>query len=136
MLTTAVLRSWRLFVIAAATFVSVSSASAGIVATSAGSGDGPVTVPGDEMRQRLTYLAPVYPSPATPPTYGTVVLNIVVDCSGKVISDTVASGSDPLASASVAAVNTWTYKPYLVNGTPVKVQTTVTLTFGAGKGKS
>jgi TonB family protein len=85
------------------------------------------------MRQRLIYMAPVYPVTAPVGVSGTVVLNIVVDCTGKVISDTVASGSDPMASASVTAVNNWTYQPYLVNGTVVQVQTTVTLTFGQGK---
>jgi len=96
---------------------------------------GPVIVPSDVMRQRLIYLAPVYPSPADQPSglFGTVVLNIMVDCNGNVISDTVVSGPDRLSSASVAAVNTWIYKPYLVNGTAVKAQTTVTLTFSPGK---
>jgi outer membrane biosynthesis protein TonB len=38
-----------------------------------------------------------------------------------------------MADAATAAVNSWMYKPYLVNGNPVEVQTTVTITFGGGK---
>ena len=92
-------------------------------------------VASDVMRKQLTYLEdPVYPASAkTAGTTGTVVLNVVIDTTGAVITDTVASGSDPFASAAVAAVNNWTYKPYLVNGTAVQVQTTVTVTFSLGK---
>jgi hypothetical protein len=119
------------------TFASFSNGDSGTL-TGSGTGNGaacggPVTVSSDVMRQRLIYMAPVYPVTAPVGVSGTVVLNIVVDCTGKVISDTVASGSDPMASASVTAVNNWTYQPYLVNGTVVQVQTTVTLTFGQGK---
>lgn len=121
------------------TFASFSNGDSGTLTgpatgNSAGCG-GPVIVPSDVMRQRLIYLAPVYPSPAGQPpgVFGTVVLNIVVDCNGKVISNTVASGPDPLTSASVTAVNNWIYKPYLVNGIAVKAQTTVILTFSQGK---
>jgi len=103
-----------------------------------GAGCGPASVPmkvsSDVERQLLT--APQ--QTANPPSpkdigVGTVVLSIVVDCSGKVISDTVvSSGSDSMTSAAMAAVNTWIYKPYLVNGNPVEVQTTVTISFSSG----
>jgi TonB family protein len=94
----------------------------------------PVLVASDAERQLLTALQQTAnpPSPKDLGT-GTVVLSIVVDCSGKIISDTVVStGSDAMTSAAMAAVNTWTYKPYLVNGNPVEVQTTVTISFSSG----
>ena len=94
----------------------------------------PVSVSGDAMRQLLTSVQQTAnpPSPKDPGT-GTVVLSIVIDCTGKIISDTVvSSGSALMASAAMAAVNTWTYTPYLVNGTAVEVQTTVVITFGGG----
>ncbi|MDE3106315.1 MAG: energy transducer TonB [Acidobacteriota bacterium] len=101
----------------------------------ASTSSGPVIVDEDVMRKQLVNLvAPVYPPAAkSQGITGTVVLNVVIDQSGNVTSDTVASGSDPLASAAVSAVSNWTYKPYLVNGAPVAVQTTVTVIFDLGK---
>jgi periplasmic protein TonB len=94
-----------------------------------------LSVPSDEMTKLLTHLEePVYPSSAkSSGTTGIVVLNVVVDCTGKVESDTVVSGPTVFTGSAVSAVNNWTYKPYLVNGTAVKVQTVVTVTYSLGK---
>ena len=95
----------------------------------------PVVVSPDVMRNQLTTLQQTAnpPSPKRIFGSGVVVLSIVVDCTGKVISDTVVSGSAQMAAAATAAVNAWTYKPYVVNGSPVDVQTAVTITFSGGK---
>lgn len=94
-----------------------------------------MSVSSDQMTKLLTYVEePVYPSSAkSSGTTGTVVLNVVVDCAGKVESETVVSGPAAFTSSAATAVNNWTYKPYLVNGTAVKVQTVVTVTFSLGK---
>jgi TonB family protein len=139
MLTTKALRTWRLFVVAAVTFAlapyAISSTPlAGGSGAGCGAGSEPVQVSSDTMRQLLTSLQQTANPPAPKNVgVGTVVLTIVIDCSGKVISDkVVSSGSSLMASAAMAAVNTWTYKPYLVNGTAVEVQTTVTISFSNG----
>ena len=101
-----------------------------------GSGSGqPVIVASDVMRQQLIYVEPpAYPSTAkSAGTTGTVVLSVVVDATGKVASCAVVSGPATFTSAAVAAVNNWTYKPYVVNGSAVPVQTTVTVAFSLGK---
>jgi protein TonB len=140
MWTPKVLRTLRLFVIVGA--VPFVLAPYGISATpqSGTSGAGceatsePVQVSSDAMRQQLTALQQTANPPAPKNVgVGTVELSIVIDCSGKVISNkVVSSGSDAMARAAKAAVNTWTYKPYLLNGNPVEVQTTVTISFSSG----
>jgi periplasmic protein TonB len=138
MFTTEVLRAPRLSVTAAVAFTLGSCALAANAQTAGNTppcaaDKGAVTVTSDQMRQQLVHLTPVYPVSAPAGASGTVVLNVVVDCTGKVTNNTVASGPEALASASSAAVNTWTYKPYLVNGVAVPVQSTVVLTFGLNK---
>lgn len=101
--------------------------------SSGGSGGaaGMMVVDGDTMRRQLVTM--VSPKSTPEGTYGTVVLDIVVDCNGKVASNTVRSGPTALTSAVMTAVNQWVYKPYVVNGVPVEVQTTVTMIYGPGK---
>jgi protein TonB len=138
MLKPKVLRTSRLFVVVGA--LAFALVPYGISATplpaGCGAGSEPVSVSSDAMRQQLTTLQQTANPPAPKNVgVGTVVLSIVIDCSGNVISDkVVSSGSTVMADAAMAAVNTWTYKPYLLNGNPVEVQTTVTISFG-NKGK-
>lgn len=60
---------------------------------------------------------------------GSVVLRAVIGKDGKVENVQAESGSALLASAAVNAVKQWRYKPYVLNGTPVDVETTVTVNF-------
>ena len=64
---------------------------------------------------------------------GAVVLSLLIDREGKVAKAAVISGPEVLRENMLAAVRQWTYKPVLINGQPVFVQTTVTvhLDFGA-----
>ena len=39
-----------------------------------------------------------------------------------------------LQSAAVDAVRNWRYKPYLLNGEPTEVETTITVNFNFGGG--
>jgi len=39
------------------------------------------------------------------------------------------SGHPMLVPAAIAAVRQWRYKPYLLNGQPVEVETTITVIF-------
>jgi protein TonB len=60
---------------------------------------------------------------------GVVVLTAIIGKDGSVQHLQVASGHPLLASAAVAAVKQWRYKPYILNGEPVEVETTITVTF-------
>jgi TonB family protein len=76
-------------------------------------------------------VVPVYPVAAKREHIGgTVVLLAILGKNGKISSLDVASSSSPLFSqAATDAVKHWTYQPYLVNGEPVEVNTTITVHF-------
>ena len=42
------------------------------------------------------------------------------------------AGPEMLRSSALAAVQSWRYKPYLLNGEPTEVDTTVTVNFSFG----
>jgi len=56
---------------------------------------------------------------------GAVVLDIVVDASGKVSSVTLVSGHPMLAPAFIETVKKWEYAPFLKEGQPISVLTRV-----------
>jgi TonB family protein len=58
-----------------------------------------------------------------------VVLEVGIDASGAVQDVTAVSGDSTLAKAAADAVRQWKYKPYLVEGAPVEIETQVTLNF-------
>ena len=58
-----------------------------------------------------------------------VKVHLVVDKNGQVSKILSTQGVCSLAESSVSAVRQWRYQPYLVNGTPVDVDTYVVITF-------
>lgn len=60
---------------------------------------------------------------------GTVLLHIVIDRDGSVAHVDPVSGPQELLSESLDAVRQWLFKPTLLNGDPVEVDTTVTINF-------
>jgi TonB family protein len=60
---------------------------------------------------------------------GQVVLNAVIDRNGDVESLALVSGHPMLAPAAIEAVKQWKYKPYLLNGNPVAVETQIIVSF-------
>jgi periplasmic protein TonB len=60
---------------------------------------------------------------------GTVVLRALIDVKGNIEDLTVVSGHPELAPAALEAVAQCKYKPYLLNGQPVEVETQVTVHF-------
>jgi periplasmic protein TonB len=60
---------------------------------------------------------------------GTVVLMAVIDRDGFVRDVRVQSGVPLLAKAAIDAVKQWRYRPYLLNGEPVEVDTQITINF-------
>jgi protein TonB len=73
--------------------------------------------------------------PAYPPlaraarVQGEVVLSAVIDGNGQIQNLQLVSGHPMLVPAAIAAVKLWRYKPYLLNGQPVEVETTITVIF-------
>jgi len=60
---------------------------------------------------------------------GVVVLTAMIDRDGNIQNLRLVSGHPMLAPAAIDAVKHWRYKPFLLNGQPVEVETTVTVTF-------
>lgn len=64
---------------------------------------------------------------------GVVVLHAVIGKDGHIGNLSVISSPDNMLSeASIKAVSKWTYEPYLLNGTPTEVDTTITVQFAFG----
>ncbi len=73
---------------------------------------------------------PVYPALARAArVQGDVVLSAVIDTNGQIQNLQLVSGHPMLVPAALAAVKQWRYKPYLLNGQPVEVETTITVIF-------
>jgi protein TonB len=60
---------------------------------------------------------------------GTVILAAIISKTGTVENLRVVSGPAMLQQAALDAVKTWRYRPYLLNGQPVDVETTVNVVF-------
>ena len=73
---------------------------------------------------------PAYPTLARAArVQGDVVLSAVIDVNGQITNLQLVSGHPMLVPAALEAVRQWRYKPYLLNGTPVEVETTITVIF-------
>ncbi len=77
--------------------------------------------------------------PAYPPIakvagiQGTVVLQAIISKSGVIEGLRVVSGPPLLRQAALDAVQRWRYRPYLLNGEPVEVETTINVVFSLGR---
>ncbi|HEV2115597.1 MAG TPA: TonB family protein, partial [Terriglobales bacterium] len=60
---------------------------------------------------------------------GTVVLHAVIGKDGSVQGLQVVSGHPMLTASAISAVKQWKYKPYMLNGQPVEIDTTITVNF-------
>ena len=60
---------------------------------------------------------------------GEVMLTAVINVNGEIENLQLVSGHPMLVPAAISAVKQWRYKPYLLNGQPVEVETTVTVIF-------
>jgi periplasmic protein TonB len=73
---------------------------------------------------------PAYPSLAVQTrTQGQVVLRAVISREGTIENLQVVSGHPLLVRAAIEAVRQWRYRPYVLNGEPVEVETQVTVNF-------
>lgn len=77
---------------------------------------------------------PIYPQDAkSARIQGVVVLKALIGTDGRVHDLSVIDGPSPsLIGAAMLAVSQWEYKPYLLNGAPVEVETTLNVVFKLG----
>lgn len=90
-----------------------------------------VLVSGTEYKKQLSNAAELkWPAVSGPPDSGTVKVKIVTDRNGRVreARSYVASNSE-LKDWTVERVKEWTFKPYLVDGAAVQVETTLDIDF-------
>jgi protein TonB len=83
------------------------------------------------MEGLLIYrVLPVYPAMARAiHAAGTVHLQASISCDGAIENLRVLDGPPLLQQAAIDAVKQWRYKPYLLNGQPVEVETTINVEF-------
>jgi periplasmic protein TonB len=60
---------------------------------------------------------------------GTVLLHAVISKEGRIENLQLIEGHPMLVEAAINAVRQWQYKPYLLSGEPVEVETTVSVNF-------
>lgn len=99
--------------------------------------EGPVKVSSGVVAGLLSEpVAPVYPLEAKRQhVEGVVVLHAIISKDGTIKELRVISGPPLLQKAAMDAVMRWKYHPYLIQGVPVEVETTINVnfTFGAPK---
>ena len=80
--------------------------------------------------KRIAYVAPEYPEIARLSRVdGTVILEAVLDVTGRVHSVRVLKSKPLLDEAAIRAVRQWRYTPTELNGVPVQVLMTITVNF-------
>jgi protein TonB len=101
------------------------------VAVTQAPGQHPIRVPSTMVEGLiLQKTVPVYPPIARAThTQGTVVLQATIARDGTIENLRVAGGSPMLQQAAIAAVSTWRYRPYMLNGVPIEVETTINVVF-------
>ena len=81
----------------------------------------------------LNKTTPLYPPIAKAARVsGTVVLQATISKTGTIENLRVISGPAMLQQSAMDAVKSWRYRPYLLNGDPVEVETTVNVVFTLG----
>jgi outer membrane biosynthesis protein TonB len=89
-----------------------------------------VHVKEDVQKEKLVHMvSPLYPPASLKRMDGTVVLHVLIGKRSAVKSAKYVSGPENLMTSAVNAVLQWRYKPTLMNGLPVEVDTTVSVVF-------
>jgi TonB family protein len=91
----------------------------------------PLTVSPEIMSRNITFKSkPIYPEDARRAgVEGVVVLDAVIGADGRVRRLTPVKGPDLLVRSATAAVESWRFEPYLFDGKPRNVETTITVEF-------
>ena len=101
-----------------------------------GTGPDRVSLPAEIAQSLLvTKIVPAYPPLARQArVQGEVVLDVDISKDGTIESLRTQAGHPMLIPAAIDAVKHWRYKPYVLNGEPVPVQTQVTVNFSLTSG--
>ncbi|WP_420238669.1 TonB family protein [Telmatobacter bradus] len=87
----------------------------------------------EAARNLVSKFAPVYPAEAKKAgIQGTVTLHAVIDKDGHVKDLQAVSGPAELQQPALDAVRQWVYRPYLLDGKPVEVQTRINVIYSLG----
>jgi len=91
----------------------------------------PLPVGGDvKQAQLISKVSPVYPQMAkSQHVSGNVLVDALIDATGKVTTMKVVSGPTLLHQAAMEALKQWKYQPATLDGQPVAMHLTVTLQF-------
>lgn len=91
----------------------------------------PINVKAEIMQnQILKKVPPIYPDEAKKARIqGKVQLEAIIGKTGEVENLKIISGDPMLQQSAMDAVRQWTYKPFLLNGQPVDVKTTITVVY-------
>jgi len=119
---------------------SVGGVIGGIINSTANLAAVPKFVPVQPQRVRISQgvtkgllikrVEPTYPPLARAArVQGEVVLSAVISVNGDIQNLQLVSGHPMLVPQAIEAVRQWRYKPYLLNGQPVEVETTITVIF-------
>lgn len=94
----------------------------------------PVTVKVDTLKA-VHKIPPIYPPEAKlHPINGKVVLDVVIGKDGTVENVKIAKGlRGDYDQNAIDAVRQWTFEPYLLNGDPIEVKTTINITYSLAK---
>jgi protein TonB len=78
----------------------------------------------------LAPIRPIYPPIAiSTRTEGVVIIDAIISKSGRIESAHATSGPELLRNAALEAIRNARYSPYLLNGLPTEVETTITVNF-------
>jgi TonB family protein len=97
----------------------------------------PSVIPGIVLAGKiLKKQTPIYPDEAKMQRLGgTVLLCALISKQGTItFLDVVSSPAPSLSQSALDAVKRWTYQPYLLNGQPTEVQTTITVNYNLNGG--
>jgi TonB family protein len=91
----------------------------------------PASISPEKMQERvITKVNPIYPPEAKKARIqGAVVLKAVIGKDGHVENLKVVTGPSELQQSALDAVRQWVYKPYLVNGAPIEVETKISVIY-------
>jgi protein TonB len=112
----------------------------GIVSSTSSAAAVPKLIPVTPQRVRVSQgvtkgllirrIEPSYPPLAKAArVQGEVILKAIIDKDGMIQDLQLVSGHPMLVPSAIDAVRQWRYKPYLLNGQPVEVETTITVIF-------
>lgn len=83
----------------------------------------------------IQQVRPAYPALAIAArVQGPIILNALISRGGTIENLRLVSGHPMLVQAAIDAVRQWRYRPYLLNGAPVEVETQITVNFTLGGG--